>query len=98
MSLVSKSNVFSVKKTQVLPHGQLSKPFPIPQIIFYVNVRSGQTFQMQSTGPRESELQLTRDDIPDVLVGMLPQTGFKVMQKCNDICQITRSQYLMASP
>ena len=30
----------------------------------------------------ESELHLTRDDIPDVLVGMLSQTGFKVMQKC----------------
>ncbi len=39
---------------------------------------------------RESELHLTRDDIHDVLVGILSQ-------KCN-ICQITMSQYLMASP
>ncbi len=31
----------------------------------------------------ESELHLTRDDIPDVLVGMLSQAGFKVMQKCH---------------
>ncbi len=54
-------------------------------------------FTLLVAPPRESELQLTRDDIPDMLVGMLSQTGFKVMQKY-DICQITKSQYLMASP
>ncbi len=32
---------------------------------------------------REPLINLTGDDIPDVLVGMLSQTGFKVMQKCN---------------
>ncbi len=33
--------------------------------------------------PREPLVNLTGDDIPDVLVGMLSQTGFKVMQKCD---------------
>ncbi len=33
--------------------------------------------------PRQPLVNLTGDDIPDVLVGMLSQTGFKVMQKCN---------------
>ena len=33
---------------------------------------------------REPELHMytTRDDIPDMLVGILSQTSFKVMQKC----------------
>ena len=30
---------------------------------------------------REAELHVTGDDIPDLLVGILSQTGFKVMQK-----------------
>ena len=41
------------------------------------------TIHLSYFNSRESELQLTRDDIPDVLVGMLSQSGFKVMQKCN---------------
>ncbi len=32
---------------------------------------------------RQPVLYVTGDDIPDVLVGILSQTGFKVMQKCN---------------
>ena len=32
--------------------------------------------------PRQPVLYVTCDDIPDVLVGILSQTGFKVMQKC----------------
>ncbi len=31
---------------------------------------------------RQPLVNLTGDDIPDMLVGMLSQTGFKVMQKC----------------
>ncbi len=70
-------------------------------IIFHHHYMDNRFHCVRKMTPREPELQLTRDDITGVLVGILSQTGFKVMQKCHFyqlICQITKSQYLMASP
>ena len=46
---------------------------------------------------REPELHISGDDIADVLVGILSQTGFKVMQKCNNHTDIN-FWYAMAAP
>ncbi len=51
---------------------------------------------------REPELHISGDDIADVLVGILSQTGFKVMQKCNTlkpVCdKIPTNTSAMSSP
>ena len=41
------------------------------------------TSQTLSWNTRQSELHVSVDDVPDVLVGILSQTDFTVMQKWN---------------